>query len=692
MISEGNVGWNLGIWNFFFFGIYRRLDLTPKITSKWYYVNYKTKIACIKFENCIPTERLMRPYKIITLFLLLWVSKSLQAQDSLQQHPYIDINKVPLAFTVTDKYLSATYIDRNTSLPRAYPALVFTNGRVHKGLIPNEYVTKKAIIRFNVCNTADTAIGAWFFPGIHFRHIHLYRLNGSQLQELPAIMPPNRDSIAYRLISLLPHDSATIVAELHQVKTYLNKVNPRIINDKYLPYYITGLHNNSSGSNLITYLFCGLLLMLILYSLANYFQEGNTEFLFYSGYAFFLGIMLFTKAIYSWRTTNISFFQEEYLDFVMQSAGHLFYMAFMQQFLATWREHRFLHYLYNCGMVMLILSVLVYSYLHFFTDNFVVQNGVENLTKILLLLMVLIFLVYSMRKWKDRLLRYLFWGNLFLFIFSLLSQLNVMTSALAKSLPGILTNSLFYYEIGLFLELVFFLAGLNHKNRRQLIGQARERERLKAENQMKEYEKELAVFKAQQEERDRISADMHDELGSGMTAIRLMSEIARNKMKENTPVEIEKISHSADEVLNKMNAIIWSMNSGNDTVDNLISYIRSYALEYFENTPINCRVNIPELVDKIEVSGDKRRNIFLCVKETLNNAMKHSSATEISINIVIRERLEIFITDNGVGIDLKRLRQFGNGLKNIAKRMESIGGSYKIENHEGTITILTLPL
>src|SRR4029077_7609176 len=133
---------------------------------------------------------------------------------------------------------------------------------------------------------------------------------------------------------------------------------------------------------------------------------------------------------------------------------------------------------------------------------------------------------------------------------------------------------------------------------------------------------------------------------------------------------IEKISHSADEVLNKMNAIIWSMNSGNDSVDNLVSYIRSYALEYFENTPIECRVNIPEKIEDIEVSGDKRRNIFLCVKETLNNAMKHSKASEIKINIAIKEKLEIYITDNGVGIDLKSIRQFGNGLKNIAKRME----------------------
>src|SRR5690606_41309966 len=74
-----------------------------------------------------------------------------------------------------------------------------------------------------------------------------------------------------------------------------------------------------------------------------------------------------------------------------------------------------------------------------------------------------------------------------------------------------------------------------------LIAQAREHERLKAENQMKEYEKDLAVFKAQQQERERISADMHDELGSGMTAIRLMSEIAKKKMDAHPP-EIDRKS------------------------------------------------------------------------------------------------------------------------------------------------------
>ena len=380
------------------------------------------------------------------------------------------------------------------------------------------------------------------------------------------------------------------------------------------------------------------------------------------------------------------------MDFIMQGLGIMFYMLFMQRFLDTKNKHPFLYKLYTAGITLLIVSMLSYTYFHYFTDNYTIEYLVENATKVLLLVMVIIFLIYSLRSWEDKLMRYLFWGNLCLFIFSLVSQLAVLLDSFFKELPGILGSSLFYYEIGLLLELVFFLAGLNRKNRRQLIEQTKEREILKAQNQLKEYEKEIAVYKAQQEERERISADMHDELGSGMTAIRLMSEIARNKMKENTPVEIEKISSSADDVLNKMNAIIWSMNSGNDTLDNLVSYIRSYALEYFDQTPIECKVNTPATIPDLEITGDKRRNIFLCVKETLNNVLKHSKASLVTINIETSDRLRIQIADNGTGIDLQNLRQFGNGLKNISRRMEVISGTFNIENKEGTVTTLELVL
>jgi signal transduction histidine kinase len=377
----------------------------------------------------------------------------------------------------------------------------------------------------------------------------------------------------------------------------------------------------------------------------------------------------------------------------MQGMAIIFYLIFMRKFLMARITHPFLYKLYNAGILVLIFALALNTYFHFFTNNFIAENSVETFTKIfLLLVMIPVFIIYSLRHWNDILLRYLVWGNLAQFVFSMVSLLFIVTNVRFHSLPPILNSALFYYEISLLLELIFFLMGLSYKNNRQLIEQTKERERLKAENQVKEYEKELAVFKAQQEERDRISTDMHDELGSGMTAIRLMSEIAKNKMKENTPKEIEKISQSANDVLNKMNAIIWSMNSGNDSVDNLISYIREYALEYLEGTNIRCHIRTPKHIEPRELTGEKRRNIFLCIKEILNNALKHSKASELSIDIETGETLVVRLADNGIGIDLQNLRLFGNGIQNIQRRMQSIGGKATIKNENGTVIVLELPL
>ena len=602
----------------------------------------------------------------------------------------IDVSKVQLATSIS-RMSSSIFIGQNDSLIKKLPGLNFKKGMVYTGSVPPKDVTKKAILRFRLTNSADTAVKVWFFPGFFYFDIRLYKQMESGLMRLESILPKMRDNIAYRQITVQPKDTAVYYAELDLVRTYINSMRPRLVHINRIDPFIKGLQETHRDFNMVTYVISGLLLMLIMYALVIFFQGGNNEFLNYAGYAFFVGGMLFTKAYFDLKPIYTGYFFEGYLDYIMMVLGIIFYMLFMRGFLNTRTSHPFLYKLYNFGIIILLVSMLLFSFLHFFTDNFVAEYFIESASKLVLLILTVIFLVYSLRHWDDKLLRFVFWGNLCLFVFGMLS-LVLSTMDTLISLPGILDSSLFHYELGLFLELLFFFMGLNYKNSKRIREEAAERQRLKSENQMKEYEKELAVYKAQQEERQRISADMHDELGAGMTAIRLMSEIARNKMKESTPVEIERISHSADEVLNKMNAIIWSMNSGNDTLDNLVSYIRSYALEYFENTQVDCRVNTPPQIESLEITGDKRRNIFLCVKETLNNALKHANASLITIDFSINHELMIKIADNGVGIDLEKLRQFGNGLKNISRRMESIGGSYHIENNNGTVTTLTLPL
>lgn len=628
-------------------------------------------------------------YFLLYLFTTFWLTK--EANSQTVEEPSIDVAGINLAIEIRDQ-ISSVFLKNEEELLNKFPSIPFKQGAVIKGPIPEKYVTQTALVRFRIHNSGNQIKKIYFFPGFYYKKIRLYRVNGKALQLLPEIMPDNKEKAGYRELTIAAGDSMEIIASLGLLKTYVNKIRPRLVNPEYLSSFIAGLHDISWASDLFTYVFCGLLLMMVLYSLSVYFQGANKEFLYYSGYAFFIGLMLFTKALYNYHTEPMNFFLEEYLDFVLQATGIIFYMIFMQKFLDTRNDYRFLNRLYNSGIFLLIFATLAFTVLHYATDLYQIEFLVEQGTKFLLLLMIVVFLVYSSRYWHIRLFRYLFWGNFFYLLFSLVSYALIIAPGLFPYHP-IATNSLIHYESGLFFELVFFLGGLNYKNRRYIITQTKEKEALKAQAMVQEYEKEIAVYKAQQEERQRISADMHDELGSGMTAIRLMSEIARNKMKENTPVEIEKISRSADDVLNKMNAIIWSMNSSNDTLDNLISYIRAWSLEYFESTPVRCRVHTPEQIPQQELTGDKRRNIFLCVKESLNNVLKHAAASEVSIDIKTDEQvLQITIHDNGKGIDKEKLRQFGNGLKNIGRRMESIGGTFSILNEGGTVTTLRLPL
>ena len=289
-------------------------------------------------------------------------------------------------------------------------------------------------------------------------------------------------------------------------------------------------------------------------------------------------------------------------------------------------------------------------------------------------------------KQKNRLFNYLAIGNAILILFSIISFLLIIVTVRRS---GIFTSALLYYEVGIVGELIFFLLGLTYKNRKELIERIKEQEALKLAAEKQIFETKIAILNAQQEERNRISTDMHDDLGAGVTAIRLFSELAKRRLGKETIPEIEKISSSANELLNNMNAIIWTMNSSNDSFGNMVAYIRSYAIEYFENTGINCTVNIAADLPNIAVNGAIRRNVFLVVKEALNNVLKHSKATEV-ILVLKKEHtiISLLIQDNGTGIDFENLRRFGNGLKNMKARMNKSGIDFFIENKNGTLVTL----
>jgi signal transduction histidine kinase len=614
----------------------------------------------------------------------------LQQANGQYPDPLVKINGSIGSFEIQKP--AKGFVPLNFDIAKNYSEGTLSQKPFYKKPVPVEFVSQKLLIRFKIYNEKEYTDSIYVFPGLFFNAVSLYKIENDRAIPLPSVLPPIKDSISFRRIMLEPKDTMTLLIECVQARTYTNQAEVKIIEAGYVKAFLLEYHDRKKYISLFTFVFCGLLMMMVLFSMANFLQGGNSEFLYYAGYALFLSIMLFTKQYYYNRPVVQNFLFETFLDFILQGIGIIFFMAFMLRFLETKTNFPFLHKIYLGGIVFLVGSLALYTFIHFSSIDYYWEHFLENIViKNVLIGLIVVFLIYAFINRRYKLMRYLFWGNL-LFLFCSMLSLVILLQSKPLSLPGILKDGLVYYQLGLFFELIFFLMGLIYKNRMQLIEQTRERERLKIENERKELEKQMAVMQAHQEERERISADIHDELGSGMTTIRLMSEIAKNKMKGEIPVEIEKISGSANEVLNKMNAIIWSMNSSNDTLDSLVSYIRSYATEFFDGTHINCNISTPEKVSTIEINGDKRRNIFLCVKESLNNIIKHAAATEVNISMETNHHFVIIIKDNGIGIQEEKISRFGNGLKNIARRMRTIGGEYTIKNIGGTETKLILPL
>ena len=202
-------------------------------------------------------------------------------------------------------------------------------------------------------------------------------------------------------------------------------------------------------------------------------------------------------------------------------------------------------------------------------------------------------------------------------------------------------------------------------------------------------------------ERMRIARDMHDEMGSKLTKISFLSEHAQVDAAATGPLgdKIESIAKTSRELLQTMDEIVWVVNPRNDTLENLVVYLSHYAVEYFQNTTIECELSLPREMPVCPLSSELRHNLFLAFEETLNNVLKHSGATKVKVAMNFPAHgLEIKIADNGKGFDKApppenfspRRGGGGNGLNNMRQRLEDLGGECLIAGDAGHGTTVTM--
>jgi len=204
---------------------------------------------------------------------------------------------------------------------------------------------------------------------------------------------------------------------------------------------------------------------------------------------------------------------------------------------------------------------------------------------------------------------------------------------------------------------------------------------------------------AVEKERGRIARDIHDQLGASLTQVALLGELVESD--KDSPAEVEaharQISQTARDTTRSLDEIVWAANPSNDTLDALITYVCKYAQEYLAVAGLRYRLEVPAQLPNTPVPPEVRHNVFLAAKEAVTNVVRHAKASGVRIRLRLEQTaFALEIEDDGRGlpdVDNQAARS-RNGLRNMRKRMEDIGGQFTIGAgpEGGTIVRLAAPL
>jgi ligand-binding sensor domain-containing protein/signal transduction histidine kinase len=201
--------------------------------------------------------------------------------------------------------------------------------------------------------------------------------------------------------------------------------------------------------------------------------------------------------------------------------------------------------------------------------------------------------------------------------------------------------------------------------------------------------------RALERERTRIARDIHDDLGARLTKIGMLTAQAeRQALSADTPPpQLREIALTAREMVQAMDATVWAVNPRNDTFDHLANYLVQYVQEFFRYSHVVCRLDLPAELPDWPVSAEVRHNVFLVVKEALNNVARHADASEVGLELhLTNSTLCIAVRDNGHGFSPGKPPQRGNGLQNMAQRLQQLGGCLRVESAPGAGACITLEL
>ena len=192
-------------------------------------------------------------------------------------------------------------------------------------------------------------------------------------------------------------------------------------------------------------------------------------------------------------------------------------------------------------------------------------------------------------------------------------------------------------------------------------------------------------------ERARIARDIHDDLGGSLTQVALLSGLAERDGDGKAGEYIQRISATTQQVIRSLDEVVWAVNPRNDNLRDMLQYIGQFAIEFLSAASIRCRLDLPEKIPQMPVSAEVRHNLFLVVKETLNNIVRHAQATEVRLGAEMDGQcFLVTVEDDGRGFKAGAGDAFADGVRNMEQRMNEISGHCRIESVSGKGTRVTL--
>jgi ligand-binding sensor domain-containing protein/two-component sensor histidine kinase len=196
--------------------------------------------------------------------------------------------------------------------------------------------------------------------------------------------------------------------------------------------------------------------------------------------------------------------------------------------------------------------------------------------------------------------------------------------------------------------------------------------------------------------RNRVARDLHDDMGSTLSTINILSSMAKAKLNTDrvkTAEYINKISDNSQRMMEAMDDIVWAIKPANDSMQKIIARMREYATSILEAKDIELSFIVADAVYDIKLNMEARRDLFLIFKEAVNNIAKYSHCERTWIQLTMQSnKLQMIVKDDGVGFEVN-LADGGNGLGNMKKRADALNGNLSIQSKraQGTIITLTIP-